>query len=141
MDRLHEVFRTIDVNNNGVISTHELSYAIRLFGLNPSEKEISNYQKEINKDSRGGISLKDFIDFMTDKIDKFDSPEDIVDAFRVFDMDENGFISTNELRHVLTNLGEKLNKQEMDDLIKVAHSDAKGEIDYRELVKRMSKEK
>ena len=37
-----------------------------------------------------------------------DCEEDIVDVFRVFDRDGNGFISAEEMRHVMTNLGGKL---------------------------------
>ena len=35
-----------------------------------------------------------------------DSKEELKEAFRVFDKDQNGFISAGELRHVMTNLGE-----------------------------------
>lgn len=42
-----------------------------------------------------------------------DSEEEIREAFRVFDKDGNGFISAAELRHVMTNLGEKLTDEEV----------------------------
>ena len=35
---------------------------------------------------------------------------------RVFDKDGNGFISAAELRHVMTNLGEKLTDEEVRDI-------------------------
>lgn len=41
------------------------------------------------------------------------SEEEIREAFRVFDKDGNGFISAAELRHVMTNLGEKLTDEEV----------------------------
>ena len=34
-----------------------------------------------------------------------DTEEELVEAFKVFDRDGNGFISAAELRHVMTNLG------------------------------------
>lgn len=34
-----------------------------------------------------------------------DSEEEIREAFKVFDKDGNGYISSAELRHVMTNLG------------------------------------
>jgi hypothetical protein len=36
-----------------------------------------------------------------------DSAEELKEAFNVFDKDGNGFVSASELRHVMTNLGEK----------------------------------
>jgi calmodulin len=43
-----------------------------------------------------------------------DTEEDIIEAFRVFDKDGNGTISAAELRHVMTNLGEKLTDEEVE---------------------------
>ena len=45
----------------------------------------------------------------------FSSEEEIREAFRVFDKDGNGFISAAELRHVMTNLGEKLTDEEVNN--------------------------
>ena len=38
--------------------------------------------------------------------------------FSVFDKDGNGYISAAELRHVMTNLGEKLTDEEVDEMIR-----------------------
>ena len=45
-----------------------------------------------------------------------DTEEEIREAFKVFDKDGNGFISAAELRHVMTNLGEKLTDEEVDEV-------------------------
>ncbi|KAJ6315977.1 hypothetical protein OIU78_019287 [Salix suchowensis] len=39
---------------------------------------------------------------------------------KLFDKDQNGFISAAELRHVMTNLGEKLTDEEVDEMIREA---------------------
>jgi len=59
-----------------------------------------------------------------------DKAEEVREAFRVFDRDGTGSISVQELRHILTNLGEKLSDQEVNDLIKEIDVDHDGQIMY-----------
>lgn len=49
---------------------------------------------------------------------------------RVFDKNNDGLISSSELRHVMTNLGEKLSEEEVDDMIKEADLDGDGMVNY-----------
>ena len=63
--------------------------------------------------------------------------EEILEAFKVFDKDGNGFISAAELRHIMTNLGEKLTDEEVDEMIREADIDGDGQINYEEFVKMM----
>ena len=51
---------------------------------------------------------------MARKMKDTDTEEELIEAFKVFDRDGNGFISAAELRHVMTNLGEKLTDEEVD---------------------------
>ncbi|KAJ0859629.1 putative EF-hand domain, calmodulin [Helianthus annuus] len=51
--------------------------------------------------------------------------------------DQNGLISASELRHVMTNLGEKLTDEEVDETIREADVDGDGQINYEEFVKVM----
>ena len=59
---------------------------------------------------------------MARKMKDTDSEEEIREAFRVFDKDGNGFISAAELRHVMTNIGEKLSDEEVDEMIREAQA-------------------
>ena len=67
---------------------------------------------------------------MARKMKEADSEEEIREAFRVFDKDGNGFISAAELRHVMTNLGEKLTDEEVDEMIREADVDGDGQVNY-----------
>ncbi len=56
---------------------------------------------------------------------------------RIISTDGNGFISAAELRHIMTNLGEKLTDEEVDEMIREADIDGDGQINYEEFVKMM----
>ena len=89
----------------------------------------------------GTIDFPEFLTMMARKMKDTDSEEEIREAFRVFDKDGNGFISAAELRleicfsferilfnisihsHVMTNLGEKLTDEEVDEMIREADID------------------
>jgi calmodulin len=66
---------------------------------------------------------------MARKMKDTDSEEEIREAFKVFDRDNNGFISAAELRHVMTSIGEKLTDEEVDEMIREADQDGDGRID------------
>ena len=59
-----------------------------------------------------------------------DEEEEVRQAFKVFDKDGNGLISAEELRFVMTNLGEKLTDEEVDDMIREADTDGDGQVNY-----------
>ena len=88
-------------------------------------------------DGNGNIDFPEFLTMMARKMKDSDSEEEILEAFKVFDKDGNGFISAAELRHIMTNLGEKLTDEEVDEMIREADIDGDGQINYEEFVKMM----
>jgi len=44
--------------------------------------------------------------------------EEFIRGFQVFDKEGNGYIGAGELRYVLTQLGEKMTDEEVDELLK-----------------------
>ena len=60
-----------------------------------------------------------------------DPEQELKEAFQVFDKDGNGYISKEELRHVMINLGEKLTDDEVDEMMREADTDGDGQVNYR----------
>ena len=60
----------------------------------------------MDADGNGTIDFPEFLSLMARKMKDTDTEEELIEAFKVFDRDGNGFISAAELRHVMTNLGE-----------------------------------
>ena len=85
---------------------------------------------EVDVDGNGTIDFGEFLTMMARKLKDTDGEDEIREAFRVFDKDGNGFISAAELRHVMTNLGEKLTDEEVDEMIREADIDGDGQVNY-----------
>ena len=132
-----EAFSLFDKDGDGTITTKELGTVMRSLGQNPTEAELTDMINEVDADGNGTIDFPEFLTMMARKMKDTDSEEEILEAFKVFDKDGNGFISAAELRHIMTNLGEKLTDEEVDEMIREADIDGDGQINYEEFVKMM----
>ena len=61
---LKSLFLSLDRNNNGLISIHEIRYIVTHSGENLSEKEIEFLMKEADTDGDGYISYEEFMMIM-----------------------------------------------------------------------------
>jgi calmodulin len=132
-----EVFDLFDKDKDGSITTRELGDVMRALGANPTQAELQEMVNEVDSNDSGKIEFKEFLDLFARKLKDPDSEEDLVEAFKMFDKDNNGFISAAELRHVMTTLGEKLTEEEADEMIREADMNGDGQINYQEFVKVM----
>eukprot|EP00475_Leptophrys_vorax_P020849 TRINITY_DN285_c0_g1_i2.p1 TRINITY_DN285_c0_g1~~TRINITY_DN285_c0_g1_i2.p1 ORF type:complete len:151 (-),score=58.84 TRINITY_DN285_c0_g1_i2:47-499(-) len=132
-----EAFSLFDKDADGQITTRELGTVMRSLGQNPTEAELADMINEVDTDGNGNIDFSEFLTMMARKMKDTDNEDEIREAFKVFDKDGNGYISAAELRHVMTNLGEKLTDEEVDEMIQEADIDGDGQINYDEFVKMM----
>ena len=63
--------------------------------------------------------------------------EEMKVAFKMFDKDKNGYIERDELKQMMTKLGEKLTDGEIDEMMKEADTDNDGRVNYNEFLAMM----
>ncbi|KAJ0981612.1 hypothetical protein J5N97_009867 [Dioscorea zingiberensis] len=92
---------------------------------------------EFDSNGNGTIEFVEFLNLMAHKVKETDAEDELREAFKVFDKDQNGYISPTELRNVMMNLGEKLSDEEVEQMIKEADLDGDGQVNYEEFVRMM----
>ena len=58
--------------------------------------------------------------------------DEILEAFKAFDLDKNNFVGAAEIRHVLINIGEQVTDEEVDEMIRMVDSDGDGQVSWEE---------
>merc|ERR1711935_261928 len=104
-------------------------------GQNPSEAELNAIVKGVDVDGNGTIEFNEFLSLMDRKMNPSSSEIELRESFKVFDKDGNGYISKSELKTVMTNLGQTLTDDEIEDMIKEADLDGDGRVNYEEFVR------
>ncbi|WCJ43880.1 Calmodulin [Euphorbia peplus] len=132
-----EAFCLLDKDGDGRITFEELGTAIKSLEQNPTEEELQWMINEVDIDANGTIEFGEFLNLMARKFKENDAEEELKEAFKVFDKDQDGFISPYELRHVMMNLGEKLSDEEVELMIKEADLDGDGLVNYDEFLRMM----
>lgn len=113
---------------------------MRSLGQNPTDDELYEMVSEVDANGNGMVDFEEFLDMMGNKIadsDEDELEEELRQAFNVFDRDQSGSISTEELKNVMSSLGEKLSDKEVDAMIREADTDGDGEISFQEFRKMM----
>ena len=63
------------------------------------------------------------------------SDDEILGAFRAFDLDKNNYVGAAEIRHVLINIGERVTDEEIDEMIRMVDRDGDGQVSFGEFYK------
>ncbi|XP_036182939.1 calmodulin-alpha-like isoform X2 [Myotis myotis] len=132
-----EAFSLFYKRSDGTITAKELVTIMRSLGQNPTETELQDMIHEVDADGNGAIDFPEFFTMMARKRKDTDNEEEIREAFQVFDKDGNGCISAAQVCHVMTNLGEKLIDDEVDEIIREGDIDGGGQINYKEFIQMM----
>ncbi len=132
-----DAFDMFDRDRDGVVTSRELASVIKSVIRDIGDVEIKQMIQEVDIDGNGVIDFEEFVVMMNRRNKETDAEDDVINAFRVFDSDADGIISSTELRHIMTTLGDKLNDAEVDEMIREADVDNNGLIYYEEFVRMM----
>src|SRR4028118_900491 len=126
--KLWEVFKVLDADGSGAISSEELGQVMRSLGQSANETELRDMIKEVDLDLSGSIDFEEFKMLMVSE--QGDRQSRLKMSFSVFDENGTGQISKNEMQDVMSPFG--LTEPELDEIIKEADHDGNALIDFEE---------
>ena len=90
--------------------------------------------RSADTNDNGTIEFNEFLQVMSENLQETDLEQDLRMAFKLFDEDDNGLISAEELRKVLSSLQMDYSDAEIDKMVEEADLDGDGSISYNEFV-------
>lgn len=123
---LEDIVSELDTDNNGTI---DFDGELPLHSPSPSPSMSQDYYFPLSCSQPHLNPITEFLAMMTRVTKEEDTDEELRRAFQVFDRDNSGTISTDELRDVLKSVGENLSETELDEMMRQVDVDGSGTID------------
>ena len=137
-DELHELkeaFDLFDKDQGGTIDGSELKAAVENLGFDQSNKMIAyllNEMKDVEMD------FHDFVIMMTAHAAE-GSDEDIRKVFHLYDVEDSGAITVDDLHHIAKQLGEQKTDAELTEMITRVDTTGKGTVNFEDFLSILAK--
>ncbi|XP_061855915.1 calcium-binding protein 4 [Colius striatus] len=143
LDELLDAFKEFDTDQDGYISYKDLGACMRTLGYMPTEMELIEISQHIKMRMGGRVDFEDFVQMMGPKLREETAHmvgvRELKIAFREFDVNGDGEISSGEMREAIAALlGEQLKAQEVDEILQDVDLNGDGHVDFDEFVMMLS---
>ena len=136
IENLKKAFEAFDNQKDGQITYNELKRGlIQLKSRNIKESDVIALFKSIDVDQNGKIDYTEFLAATIQKVNYYRN-ERLWEAFCMYDKDNNGHITKEELIQALK--AEKSQEKEIEQYIKAVDKNGDGQIDYKEFLTLMN---
>jgi Ca2+-binding EF-hand superfamily protein len=141
IEEIKEAFDLFDTDQSGEIDLKELKVAMASLGYESKNDTIFLMLSELDTDGSASLDFEEFLGLMSqDGKDEKDGRAEIQKIFRLFDQDNHGVILTRDVMKVCKELGERLTKEEVEEIVRRACQDeSKMEITFEDFYQVMTK--
>jgi len=99
----------------------------------PSEKKLLTMVRSVSEDKLyDTIEFNEFLQMMSKQHSDEINSESLMEAFKIFDKDDDGYLTVAELRRIMTQLGERMPSREIEEMVREADNDNDGLINCQE---------
>ncbi|KAI6661639.1 hypothetical protein LOD99_13512 [Oopsacas minuta] len=141
-----EIFSLFDHSEDHTILLKDVPVVLRSLGIHLEAEELEEVMQDLEKrvmpvkpeKDKGQIPVVTFTHFSTvveSLVKEIDNEKEIREAFQAFDKEGDGLLLAVELRQILTNMGDKMTEDEVEEMLDEVDIDANGKVDYAKLAK------
>lgn len=135
-----QVFEIFDKDGDGDISSSELTEVIKAMGMD--ETSVQELVKHVDIDGDGVVSFEEFCLLLVKRmaVDEEDLAKELArKAFEKMDDDKDGYLSVQELGRTMKFLGERLRKNELEEMLAFADADSDGLVSLNDFINIMQR--
>jgi Ca2+-binding EF-hand superfamily protein len=136
---IKEAFDLFDPDRTGFVSPRDLREAMSALGYELKNQTIFQMIANLEKDEVTQVDFQEFLNLMTARINEKESKEDIRKVFRLFDEENTGYITAQNLKKIAKDLGETMEDIEIREMIERADTDGDGRITFEDFYSIMTK--
>ncbi|XP_068247435.1 troponin C-like [Palaemon carinicauda] len=133
MHALRKAFATVDKTKSGFVDIKDIEGIFNNMGTAFDIDDLNETIRRVDIDQDGKINFDKFViiasNFMQDDDDETITNE-LREAFRLYDKEGNGYITTGTLREILRELDNNLSDTDLNDIIEEIDEDGKGKVDF-----------
>ena len=107
---------------------------MKALGIFLKKEEVKAKMTKVDKDGSGAIDKDEFMALMAEQIESRNQEEELRKVFRIYDDDDNGLISADNLLRCAGDLGEDVCKDEVEQMIEMGDRDKKGGVNQEDFI-------
>ncbi|CAG0913453.1 unnamed protein product [Notodromas monacha] len=140
---LKKTFAMFDSGKTGQIDMDKIKTILNTLGQNFDEDELAALVEENDTEATGKCNFDSFATIVGHFLEEEDAEamqQELKEAFRLYDKEGNGYITTAVLREILGVLDDKLTPDQLDEMIDEIDTDGSGTVDFEEFMEMMTGE-
>ncbi|EPS74121.1 hypothetical protein M569_00632, partial [Genlisea aurea] len=141
VQQLRDIFNRFDMDGDGSLTQLELAALLRSLGLKPTGDQINDLLANIDANGNGSIEFDELVTAILPDVNEqiLINQEQLLEVFRSFDRDGNGYITAAELAKQMAKMGQPLTYRELSEMIAEADANGDGVISFNEFASIMGK--
>ena len=134
VEKFKEAFAFFDRNGDHSMKVEDVPLAMRAMGALVTKQQITALIRKYDPDRSGKVDEQDYMRMMAEVKDSPDNIEMVRGAFSSFDKQGRGMLSSEEMKHVLTRIGDTLTADEMNNFLGMIDFAGEGVVNMGDLL-------